>query len=302
MDRSPPPFFRQGPSANARFAAFALAALTLLVIDARVRTLEPIRYAVGSALHPLQRALLAPRELFAAGREYLWDVERLRRENSELRKVQTLNARSLIQVEFLEQENRQLRDLLEARRRPLPESQVAEILFETRDNFSDRPVLDRGLQEGLRLGQPVIDTHGLVGQITRVFARHAEMTRISDPEMAVPVQVVRTGQRAIAFGTPEAAGRGRLELRHLPAAVDLRVGDQLVTSGLDGVFPAGLAVGEIDRLEPGRLKELLRAGVLLHPRPTDARMVLVLTGVSTGMPEVQAPATATAARSHRRAH
>jgi rod shape-determining protein MreC len=281
MDRSPPPFFKQGPSADVRLALFALLALSLLVFDARTQTLAGLRQGIGTVLYPLQRALLVPRDAWANVSGYFGDTSRLRAENVELRRIEAANARQLLQVEQLNQENRQLRELLGARDRSAVRSVVAEVLYDTRDPFSRRIVLDKGLQQGVANGQPVIDAQGVVGQITRVFPLSSELTLLTDRHITVPVQIQRNGLRAIASGSARA---GRLELRYMAVNADLKEGDVVVTSGLDSLYPAGLPVGRIvsvDRTGSGNF-----ARVSLEPSSSvdSSRMMLVLLADRSALP------------------
>lgn len=246
MDRSPPPFFNQGPSAHARLAFFALLAIVLLVVDSRVGALEALRQGIATMLYPVQRALLVPREAISLAADHVSEVDRLRSENSELRRIETSNARALLQAEQLAAENQQLRELLGARDRVSIRSVVAEVLYEARDPYSRKLVLDRGLQHGVLAGQPVIDAHGVVGQITRVMPLSSEVTLVTDRDAALPVSVARTGVRTVAFG---GSGTGMLELRFTSVSSDLRAGDELITSGLDGVFPPGIPVGTVSTIE-----------------------------------------------------
>jgi rod shape-determining protein MreC len=294
MDRSPPPFFKQGPSANARLAFFALLAIALLVVDARVRALDALRQGIGTVLYPLQRTLLVPRDVFTLGGDYFTEVARLRDENAELRRLETANARTLLQAEQLMHENRQLRELLAARERTTVRSVVAEVLYETRDPFSRRAVLDKGLQHGVVLGQPVIDARGVVGQVTRVFPLSAEVTQLTDPNMTVPVQVQRTGHRAIAFGSATAVDR--MELRFTSVNTDLKEGDQLLTSGLDSIYPAGMPVGRVSLVERGRTGNFARVVIEPVTGLDRSRMVLVLLVDHTGMPAMLPPEATEAGR------
>lgn len=274
MDRSPPPFFNQGPSAHARLAFFALLAVTLLVIDSRIGALGALRQGIGTVLYPLQRTLLVPRDAAELAHDYLGDVNRLRAENAELRRLEVANAKALLQAEQLAAENAQLRELLGARERTATPSLIAEVLYDTRDTYTRRVVIDRGLQHGVLPGQPVIDAQGVAGQVTRALPLSAEVTLLADRNATIPVEIQRTGQRSIAFGGAEP---GMLELRFLNAGSDLREGDALVTSGLDGIFPPGLPVGSVARIEPTG-SSATSARVLVRPIAglDRSRAVLVL--------------------------
>jgi rod shape-determining protein MreC len=285
MDRAPPPFFRQGLSADVRLILFALAAVALLVVDARYRTLEAVRTAVGTVLYPVQRALLAPRDAASVVTDYTGGVSRLREDNERLVRLEAANARALQQGEHLAAENAQLRKLLGMRERNSFRSAVAEVLYETSDPFTRRVVVDRGQQHGLQAGQPVLDAQGVIGQISRVLPLSSEVTLITDRASTLPVEVRRNGVRAVAFG----AGRADLvELRYLPAGVDLRTGDELFTSGLDGVFPAGLPVGRVTEVRRGG-SSFTVARVEPAAAVERSRMLLVLLEATSGRPSFEPP-------------
>ena len=260
MDRSPPPFFRQGPSANARLLFFGLLSLGLLIADARFDALGGLRQGIGNVLYPVQRVLLVPRDAMALGRTYVTEVTGLRQENAELKRIEALNAKALLQIEQLANENKRLRDLAGARERAAVRSVLAEVLYETRDPFTRKLVLDKGAQQQVTIGQPVIDAKGLVGQVTRVFQFSSETTLVTDRNMTVPVVLQRTGMRSVAFG---GAAPGRMELRYLASSADLKEGDLLTTSGLDALYPPGLPVGRIERIERGGDNDFVK--VLIAP-------------------------------------
>ncbi len=242
MEYAPPPFFKQGPSAFARLLFFAVLAIALLVVDARYKTLVVVRQAVGTALYPLQRAALLPRDAALRIGEYFSTQSALLRENEQLRRDRIQLAQAAQIAEQREAENAQLRRLLDARARQPVRSLHAEILYDARDPFAQKVIINRGSQHGVTLGAPVIDDRGVLGQVVRLFPFTAEVALVTDAEQTVPVQVVRNDLRAIAYGGP---GAGTLELRFLAANADVVNGDVLVTSGLDGVYPAGFPVAKV---------------------------------------------------------
>src|SRR5690606_23584730 len=248
MDRSPPPFFKQGPSANARLLFFGLLSLGLLIADARFDALGGLRQGIGNVLYPVQRVLLIPRDAIALAGGYVTEITSLRQENADLKRIEALNANALLQIEQLANENKRLRNLAGARERAAVRSVLAEVLYETRDPFTRKLVLDKGAQQQVSIGQPVIDAKGLIGQVTRVFQFSSEMTLVTDRNMTVPVVLQRTGMRSVAFG---GAAPGRMELRYLASSADLKEGDLLTTSGLDALYPPGLPVGRIEKIERG---------------------------------------------------
>jgi rod shape-determining protein MreC len=246
MEYSPPPLFKQGASARVKVVFFSLIALVLLIADARFRTMGTIRQLVGTGLYPLQVVALLPRDAIYMAGNYFSTLSAVQRENNALKEEQVANAQTLQQVHQLQVENAQLRKLLDASERLPGKSVLGEILYDARDAFTRKVILDRGSRSGVRPGQPVIDDIGVVGQVTRVFPFTSEVTLLTDKEQAIPVQVVRTGLRSVVYGQGHS---GSLDLRFMPVNADIKNGDVLVTSGIDGIYPAGLAVAKVVQVE-----------------------------------------------------
>ncbi|MET0218634.1 MAG: rod shape-determining protein MreC [Burkholderiales bacterium] len=246
MEYQPPPFFKRGPSPLARFTFFALLSIALLFADARLRYLEHIREAVSVALYPLERAARAPGSALARFLDYFTAQSELIEENEALR-LQTLRlSAQAARLEALISETNQLRKMLSASERSDLNLQLGEIVYSKRDPFTRKVVVDKGSQQGARPGQAVIDEHGLVGQVTRVLPLASEVTLITDKNQAVPVQNLRTGARAVLFGV----GRDdTLDLRFMPVNADIQSGDTLVTSGIDGLYPAGFPVATVAAID-----------------------------------------------------
>ncbi len=246
MEYSPPPLFKQGASARAKVVFFSLLALALLLADSHLRSLTTIRQVIGTALYPLQMAALLPRDAAYKVGEYFTALSTLQNENKRLKQQQTINAETLQQSQQLYAENAQLRKLLGTSARLPLKSLMSEILYDARDAFTRKIVLNHGSDSGVALGQPVIDDLGVVGQVTRVFPFTSEVTLLTDKDQAIPVQVVRSGLRSVAYGRGQAGG---LELRFMATNADIQKGDLLTTSGIDGVYPAGLAVAKVVQVE-----------------------------------------------------
>lgn len=225
---------------------FSIIAIALLISDARLHTLALLRQGVGTVLYPLQKAALAPRDAVFAVVDYFTSLSALRHEISLLRREQVVNALTLQQAGQLSAENAQLRRLLESRERLPLKSLLSEILYDTRDAFTRKIVLDRGSRDGVEAGQPVIDDLGVVGQVTRVFPYTSEVSLLTDKDQAIPVQVVRNGLRSVAYGRGQS---GVLDMRFMAANADIKPGDVLMTSGIDGVYPAGLSVAKVIQVE-----------------------------------------------------
>lgn len=281
MEYSPPPLFKQGASARAKMLFFALIALALLMADSRLRTLGMVRQAIGTALYPLQIVAMLPRDAFFATTDYFSSLTRLQEDNARMREQQVLNSQQLQQNAQLLAENAHLRKLLEASERVQIKTLMSEILYDARDPFSRKIILDRGQSHGIRPGQPVIDDLGVIGQVTRVFPFTSEVTLVTDKDQAIPVQVLRSGVRSVAYGRGQS---GVLELRFMPSNADIRKGDVLTTSGIDGVYPSGLAVATVATVDAQTSDAFARilcqpsAGVARH------RQVLVLLAESGQQP------------------
>jgi rod shape-determining protein MreC len=259
-ESGPPPLFNQGVPARARLAFFSFLAIALVVIDSRIKVLETVRVGLGVVLYPVQQTLLVPGRMADAVGDYFTSVTSLRRENDELRRRQVESAQALLQAQQVGAENERLRKLLGARERIGHGATLGTVLYESRDRFSHKIVLHVGLEDGVRAGNPVIDDIGVVGQVTRAFARTAEVTLLTDKDQSIPIQIVRNGLRGIAFGGAEP---GTLDLRFMAANADVVNGDVAVTSGLDGVYPAGLPVGSVRLVERAAKDQFAR--IVLDP-------------------------------------
>ncbi len=245
LDHAPPPFFKRGPAPLALLTFYVALSLSVFVVDLRFRSLELLRQSVSLVVDPVQRIAQTPGSLVDYAAQYLQGLQALQLENNELRHAKLSNAPDLERLAQLEAENERLRKLLGVKEREKAKGQVAQIMYTARDPFSRRVIVDKGQQAGITAGQPAIDEGGVVGQVTRVFPFSAEITLITDKNQAVPVQIVRSGQRSVVFGL----GNGQLELRYMPANADVEVGDLLVTSGLDGVYLPGFPVAKVVNIE-----------------------------------------------------
>ena len=188
---------------------------------------------------------VAPRDLARSAGDYFARVATLENENAALKHLQLEQSLNVQQGQQLKSENAQLKKMLATSESVPVKSILAEILYDARDTFTRRIVLNRGLKHGAALGQPVIDDQGVVGQITRVFPLTSEVTLLTDKDQAIPVQVQRNGLRSVVYGK---GLLGNLELR-VPSNADIKAGDILVTSGIDGIYPPGLMVARATAVE-----------------------------------------------------
>jgi len=242
----PPPFFHRGPSPLARLAFFGLLSLVLLFADTRYRYLEGLRTVAAVVLYPLQRAVQIPGEAVNWVGSYFASKHALADENAALKQELLTRAPSVQGYAPLMDENARLKGLLEMQARFPGAARTVEVLYTGRDPFTQKLFVNRGAESDIKPGEAVVDETGVVGQVTRVFASMAEVTLITDKDHAVPVRVERNGVRSVFFG----AGAGRApELRFMAPSADIRAGDKLYTSGIDGTYPAGLAVAQVETVE-----------------------------------------------------
>ena len=281
LDRTPPPFFRQGTPALTKLVLCSAMAVFLMAADNRLKLTQPLRSALATVLLPAQRALLAPVNLFYAGLDHLQGLNRALAAEDRVRQQLVSHAERLARGEQLAQENAKLRALLELRPALQVRSVPAEVMYEAADPYSRKVFIDRGATHGVVLGAPVVNESGVLGQVTRLFPLHAMVTLLTDKDAAVPVLNTRSQQRSAAFG---GADGGLLELRFMAGNADVQVGDKLTTSGVDGIYPAGLPVAQVASVD--RRADSGFARVLLAPAAgiDGVRHVLVLEPLSTQLP------------------
>lgn len=247
--------------------------LALLILDSQLHVLEPMRRGVAVALYPFQRAVMAPRDLVQQVNEWVNAANRIRTENEALQRQRIELSQVATHAAQLAAENAQLRRLLGVTDTVEQAAVVVEVLYEPANSFQQRLVFNKGSQAGLAPGMPVIDEGGVVGQIVRVTPMAAEAALVTDERVSVPVQVLRNGLRLIAFGSN---APGRIEVRYLAANADIKEGDTLVTSGVGGLFPAGLPVAKVLTVERDTASGFARAVCEPLAHPERYRHFLVL--------------------------
>lgn len=242
-------FFNRGPSPVVRLIFFAVLSLLLLFIDARYRYLESTRSALSVLVSPVQRLAALPGALWQQAGDFFITQSRqhsLIKENDELQRQHQVDAAQMLQLEALQSENQQLRKLVELPLRSEFATQLAEIVYAERDVFRRRVFVNKGADAKVLVGQVVMDDTGIVGQITRVYPWLSEVTLITEKDHAVPVQVLRNGLRTIVFG---AGDTSQVSPRYMPVTADIQNDDMLVTSGIDGIYPPGIPVARVVKIE-----------------------------------------------------
>lgn len=296
LDRSPPPFFRQGPSALTKLVLCAALALFLMAADARFAMTQPLRAAMSTVLLPLVRLLAMPVDGWRGAAEYLHGLQAAQATVSDQRAQLARQAEHAARADRLAEENARLRGLLELRPAVKVRSQAAEVLYEAPDPFSRKVFLDRGGQHGVLPGSPVINESGVLGQVTRVYPLSAEVTLLVDKDAAIPVLNARTEHRSAAFGS----GSGNaMELRFMAGNDDVQVGDVLTTSGVDGVYPPGLPVARVAAVDRRGDSAFARIALAPTALPDGVRHVLVLEPLAAQQPPRPQPPEPAASRPHR---
>ena len=288
LDRRAPSLMRQGPSALSQLILYSALALFLMVADARWRITDPLRQSVAVVLYPIQWLLLQPKQWAGRSEGYFDNLEQAQAAaDAAHQELVRLSVRANHAQELL-QENERLRKLLDLQVRLDPPAHAAQILYDTPDPYTRRVVVDRGQVQGVVQGSPVLDEAGVFGQVTRVYPFLSEVTLLVDREQAIPVLNTRTGARGVAYGDPVASHGGGMELRFVAANADVQEGDLLSTSGLDGVYPPGLPVAKVIRVE--RRADSAFARIYCKPlaKVEGARHVILITPVDN-LPARQPP-------------
>lgn len=235
----------RAPTVLARLVFFVALSILLMVADHRGQHLEKIRAGLDTLIFPLQWIATLPVRATYSVSEFFTLRSTLTDSNKAMRQERQMLMAKLHNFEALESENERLRKLLDSAARVADRAVVARLLQVSQEPFSRKIVISKGKKDGVYSGQPLIDAHGVMGQVTEVSAFTSRGTLITDPGHALPVLVNRNALRAIAFGTGAPA---TLNIPYLTASADIREGDLLVTSGMGGRFPPGYPVARISAI------------------------------------------------------
>jgi rod shape-determining protein MreC len=288
IDRTPPPFFRQGPSALTKLLLCSALALFLMVADNRFAIARQVRLVLATVLYYPQQILLVPVEAIQGGSAYFMGLKQALA-NEEVARVELAKqAERALRVEQLSIENTRLRGLLDLRPRLNVRSQAAQVLYEAADPYSRKVVIDRGANSGIVVASPVINENGVLGQVTRVYPLSSEVTLLTDKDAAIPVLNSRTQARSAAFGSAAVVGGG-MEMRFMAGNADVQVGDVLTTSGVDGIYPPGLPIAKVISVD--RKVDSGFARIVLMPSAASegVRHVMVIEPIGEQMPVKQEP-------------
>ncbi len=272
-----PDFFYRGPSPFVRLLFFSVLALAFMVADARFHTLGLARAAIATVTYPLQQTALAPAQVVGRISEFFVTQNKLQQENSELKQALLQKSEDMQRMGLIHSELASLRKLVGAREAIQEHSTLAEILHSGRNPFRRKVIVDKGVKDNIQLGEAVISADGVLGQVTAVFPFTSEVTLLTDKNQAVPVMLSRNGLRAVVFGN----GReGTLDLPFIPLNADVQNGDNLVTSGIDGTYPAGLLVAKVMKIERDAAQSFAKITCEPSAGVEQDRHVLVLSNLT----------------------
>ncbi|HEY3808535.1 MAG TPA: rod shape-determining protein MreC [Steroidobacteraceae bacterium] len=280
------PLYGRGPSPGLRFTVYAILSVVLMYYDQHGHWEQRLRYALEAAAYPVQIAVNSPAAAWHSLTETFRSRQLLRAENEQLRAHERELELRLMREDALEQENAQLRGLHDTLPPPLiKHALLAEIISVETDPLRQRVVINKGAHEGVVLNQAVVDGNGILGQVARLGPWSAEIILVTDPEHAIPVEITRNSLRSIAVGS---GNSGELSLPYLAINSDVKSGDLLVSSGLGGVFPAGLPVARITgvRRENNQLLAQVRAQPLAN---IDTDREVMLLQFEPSNPDAPAP-------------
>jgi rod shape-determining protein MreC len=261
---------RLGPTA--RLLIWLLVGVACVMLDSRYHALDGLRSGFSLMLQPAREAMRAPADVATELGGFFTRHRLLQKERDALLAERAGLAVKLNAANELVRENTELRTLMQLQARPGQQTVHAALLYQGHDWFAQRITLDQGAGAGLRAGLPVVDAAGLVGQVSRVYPGSSDVTLVSSPDQLTPVLIERTGQRGLAAGS----GHGQMELRYMPAQTDIRVGDRLLTSGIDRMYPAGVPVARVSRVSRSQSSPYLRVDCQPLAGLDRARAVLVL--------------------------
>lgn len=255
------PIFRRGPSLQLRIIFAVIIALVLVVIDHRFEPFNKIRTYLDTAVSPFYFLANGPRQFLDNISESFTSREQLQFENRALRQELLLKKADNLLLEQLKQENARLRELLGSPLRQDEHVMVTQVISGANTPYRDQVVIDKGSNEGVYEGQPVISDKGVVGQVVGVSNFNSRVLLICDTTHALPVQVLRNDVRVIAAGS---GCTDDIQLEPLPENTDIRIGDVLVTSGLGGRFPEGYPVAVVSAVK----HDTQRAYTIISAKPS----------------------------------
>lgn len=268
---SNPSFVHPRLSLGTRLALCIVLSVALLAADSYFKLLDPVRRLLTFPLYPLQWAVNEPARLTRQANEYVSTQTSLQSENARLREENLHLSVQLTRQKTIDRELTELKRLLGLYKHNIRVVSAAEVLNTGNDPFAYRLIIGSSSGAAFQAGQPVLDSGGLLGLVTQVQPMGTEVTLAVSKGQMIPVMIERTGERTILYGYG-----GGVELRYLPQYADVKTGDLLVTSGIDGIYPSGLPVAKITAVERNAGAQFVRVNCQPLAGMQRARYVLVI--------------------------
>lgn len=264
-------FVHQRIRPESKLVILAILSVVLMILDNRYAPLQQIKTHIATALYPLQWLARKPVAWVENGLAYTQQQHRLLSENQALRAENTRLKLHVSQQTAQIQTLGGLAAVQQLQQSALPRAILAQVVTTGNSPLPDKVLIDSGSRQGIRLGDPVADEHGLIGQVSALQPLAAEVSLLTNSEMVVPAMVARTGVRTLVYGRP-----GGLDLHYFPADASLKAGDLLVTSGLDSIYPAGIPIAEVLSAQAGNGSPYYRAELRTAADNRRSRFVLVV--------------------------
>ena len=278
--------FTRGPSLNTRLALALAMSVMLIVLDFKLDAFSTTRVFLNSLVSPVQYLANLPGQLLNASAQRLTSQQALIEENEQLTNRLLLQNEKLQRFEALEQENKELRRLLDAPVRQNMRKMVAELMAVDNTPYSQQIVINKGAIDGVYLGQSILDERGIVGQVMEVGTTNSRVLLISDVTHSIPVRSIRNNSRFIASGS---GAIDELYLTHVAHSADIREGDVLVSSGLGEVFPEGYPVAEVIQVIRDESRPFAQVTIAPQARLNRLKYLLLLWPQTSSEPDEQAP-------------
>lgn len=288
FERKPPPMFRRSLSPSARMGLVAIVTIVLMVVDSRWQMGQSVRAGIATVLKPLQWVGAQPVKAVDLMGLYVTTVESAQQTKEQATLQIAQLALKAQRTELLMRENAALRELLGLQQQLPMQARAAEVAHEAADPFVRKVILNKGSRQGIVQGSPVIDGRGLLGQVVRVFPLSSEVLLLDSPQQAVPALNNRTGERSLVYGDSQQPRGNALEIRFLANTEDVQVGDAIVTSGVGGIYPAGLPLGTVSVVERRNNSAFLRVQLTPAAHMLSVDHVLVLDPVPQALEESDA--------------
>ncbi|MGE5240837.1 MAG: rod shape-determining protein MreC [Bacteroidota bacterium] len=235
----------RAPSSLTRLILLSALSVALMMLDHRGHHLEKIRAGLNTLAYPIQVIAAAPAYVGRGVADFFTARGTLRADNEKLLAEQQLLLARQQQFDALEAENERLRRMLGSAAQIADKAMAADLVEVSSEPFTRKVVVAKGSQDGVYLGQPVIDANGIMGQVTQVAVNVSRVTLITDAGHAIPVLDNRSGLRALVFGTGD---QDTVKVPYLTANADIKEGDLLVSSGMGGTFPPGYPVATVSKI------------------------------------------------------